>query len=737
MQATTVEPIATAREAEASHARSAWRAWLWVPALMFISLHWNITANLPLSADMLLVPLAAFIGHRHGKKGIVIVALGALLTVVDWWFASLSAGGLIDVYLTAVCVSALAASSRALSASLPDWVDVRRLIPALLVLPIYLSVYGATLHGIEIQLSGTLELLLYLFVFALGLRAANTRAVMAALAMFAALGMLLDAFALPDDARDLLGGPRAELPLIGLTELRFIRWEYLFDSPAALLMATAYFQLGRLCAFLYSHKGISWSRVRSYALTIALCVLALGWQLNAYFASASPDAEIPSRFHLIGHYYALPCAALTAALLLRYAGVAVVLAMVAFFWILDGVIRAGFDWSGPRIIFAIHEPITVLSFGALGLALRNRLLGTSDVWWSPRWASYAVVLSVSVPMLFSWDSLWDFLWASLTFAAGLVLGHLATKFRKKYLGWLPKHGGWVAMFSVLALALVIWAARSTIVQMLSITWGWMIDARESVGAGDGWGTLNFEETLPTFALLIGSAAWLSTLSVLIRRLPDCWRDLQALWRVARRRAGSPAQAAPAEEHRWNEYTAWIISSLRTVVTVAAVMLLVAQVILDLYPSQGLRAVVGDWFGSRTVTDVSGPTTEPAPTQPSTAESNVNPYLLQAAREHLALAKISDLDPAARSIRTDWQQRPRESNVRRQTQVTIGRELAPSALNVSVLRQDRRFGVWVEQGTYWKSSARAFAGRSTFEEEQQLHEKIYARAVELANAVPAP
>jgi hypothetical protein len=82
---------------------------------------------------------------------------------------------------------------------------------------------------------------------------------------------------------------------------------------------------------------------------VVLTLLSVGRGTNAYLSTLMTGSASAKAFVVLGSFYALPCAALCAGLLLRWRGIAVVLVLWALFLIVDGLMRAGFDVSNLQL----------------------------------------------------------------------------------------------------------------------------------------------------------------------------------------------------------------------------------------------------------------------------------------------------------------------------------------------------------------------------------------------------
>src|SRR5262245_31867552 len=83
--------------------------WRWLPVMLLLAFGTRITETLSLSAPYVVVPLAAYLGFKHGRAALVTVTLGVLPQVVGVYSTASWMGGCIDVALLALAACHLAA----------------------------------------------------------------------------------------------------------------------------------------------------------------------------------------------------------------------------------------------------------------------------------------------------------------------------------------------------------------------------------------------------------------------------------------------------------------------------------------------------------------------------------------------------------------------------------------------------------------------------------------------------
>jgi hypothetical protein len=707
--------------------------------LLLVGIGIDVFETVSVWAIDLLIPGAALLGQRYGQRGLVVVALGGLPCIIQWRYSALFGGGCLDIYIASMIVCALAGSlwpHNGLHQRRFSWAYFL----AFLFLPLSLGLYTAEGYGdASFQLVLQLKVLLYLFLFMLGVAGYYTRFVVATIAAFTLVGILLELLQLPGDAQALFGGTYAELPLFGYTELRTLWMEYGLDNPAMFFTAIGWFGAGKqVASMLETHEAAMRPWYRSYPPVVLLTLVGLGWETNTYLASAITGNEPSPAFMLLGSFYALPCAALMGGLLLRWRGVLLVLLLYLVFLVLDALIRADFDIVDPRFLIYVRDPTAVLGFGALGIGLRNRILGTHDVWWSWQWASYIVIMVAVLPVFFSLDSALGFLWLLLTLIGSVVIGKWLAALRKRYLGWLPTHGGWLALLGLLAFVIVGLRAQEFIGQMFAIVHAWTVSTITSVQAGEDWYAPEGEEFMALMFLLIGCALFFTVLQRFLRDAAACGHDIRAMIRSIQRKPRPDEVAVPPVQNTSRMLSAWArirsvitdcVTVARNVVAVIIIAVLVIQSGVMLYPQDGMVATLREWLATGDA-EINGVDADIV-----ASDIKVNPWLWQAVRETFAQIPAT-VNAREGLLATDWYTTGSESDVRQRVDVRVGEEMESYALSVNLRRQQKGlFGLWVEQDSYWDPRKGAFVGVDPYPLQQELADRLLARAQELAGAIP--
>ena len=362
-------------------------AWLWIPALWLLAFNWY-AGPFSFTPVFLAVPLAALLGERYGRRALWLVAIGGLPLLPPLAsFGFVSLGSAPDVYVVALAVCALVVNQRRVgeeAASRVPRFGAWTFAAALVILPMTMSVWGTGLYELRIDavfgLTGAFWLLLFLF----GWNGFPAGRALAGLALAVAAGMGLHTLA-PADGRVFFGGPQAQLPLFGL-RMEHLWWDYRFDSPAAFLVGVGYFGAGRLWAEMLRTRAAPLAPRDAYALVLLLASVALGFFVNrAALLEIGFEADALPRYgFLLGAPLALPLTGLVAGMLLGGRGIVVAVLAVPAFWALDAFALSGFRFPLRTFSAGLHQPLCVLGFGLLGLAMRSRALGAGAAKWGPR-----------------------------------------------------------------------------------------------------------------------------------------------------------------------------------------------------------------------------------------------------------------------------------------------------------------------------------------------------------------
>jgi hypothetical protein len=263
----------------------------------------------------------------------------------------------------------------------------------------------------------------------------------------------------------------------------------------------------------------------------------------------------------------VPLLGLASALLLAYRGMLAALLALAALWTVQSVMGDYF----PNLRIGVSEVLVMLGFAALGIALRNQLLGGSQRWWSAAWAVYiAVVVAVMIDAGVPFFSVHLPIVLAIVVVVGLAAARLHSWIHR---GRSEPHAGWVAMLSLVALLSLVWAhlvvMKDAVIQLIAAaTVGPMIDRPEE------WWVIGLFSILLLWLLL-------SSLQVLVVRISACIDDLRRAARVAMALLrGQPVSAeAPAARRADVDVRWWhpvhLIGALRSLTKWAGIAIEVA------------------------------------------------------------------------------------------------------------------------------------------------------------------
>lgn len=683
-------------------------ALLWIAAFWLLALAWNF-GPIGFAPSLLAIPLAAMLGQRYGRRALWLVALGGLAllppSVSYGWLTKIAA---LDVYAVALAVCALAADERPLAERLPRFPGAAVLAAALVLLPLVFSPWGTDFGGRDewrIGLAFSFVAIFYFVLFLLGWSGFSSRWTVAALALGTAAGIWLETV-VPPDGRALLGGPAAELPLFGLTATHYLWWDYRLDTSAAFLTGVGWFAGGRLWGRMLRTRAQPIASPYAYALVIGLVALALGSMLNRELIGAlgfDPRA-LPRYAILLGSGLALPLAGLAGGLLLGKRGVLVAAAAVVLFWGLTALLIGGLS-------LAAHELFVVAGFGLMGAALRERALGTESAWPVRRWALGAALCVLALGFVAEAGSPAGLALRLLALAAAGAAALFARWLRAR-LGGMFKFSG-EAWMVVLAAGLV-----AALLAGQAATMGTLL-AAVSEDFAESWEEIYRAEDAAVVVagalVLLGVLA--AVLELLIRNLRAVLEDIASWTRAAAlgRLAASALWPRLAAGARWARTAAFVLAALPFLAAAA----------YALYPEGGIVAAARALFESR---GNARDAREAARGGPKTA---ANPLLWQAALEAVKEFPLVESDPANGRLVTGWKSDPGAPGMRTKMTLHVGRQMQRNELGVELVRQKRGpLGIWVQQGTYWDSKARKFAGSDVAPETERVRKELFARALEL-------
>jgi hypothetical protein len=725
-------------EGERSGARSAGRLWLSVFAFAVCSLYarlFDLLGTLYLAP--LAIPLAAWVGARHGRRGLAVVLLAGLFLIPGLVINRYSGyQPALDIWLVAVAAGLVAAADRPLPRLLPARPFGVTTLGLLVLLPFTFGLFGREMQGWDFgdDLVLTLEIHLH-YVFYAGLFAAGLMRVGAwrvALLLAAALlvGVAARDLGAPWTAARLLDADRADLPLLGLVELEHSYVWYAFHTVPSFLAGLAFFVAGRLCGD-FMRTGQPPSVVTSFALILGVAVLAagilplrsatglveqgVGAFLDLFRGEAVAPAGETGAIETSGRWRSpivfplrplIPLLGFAAAFLPGRRGVLPALAALVGFLALESAIRG--HW--PHLVIPAGDLLVLLGFAALGVGARNRLLGTSSRWWSTSWAVYltlVVILAIDLGLPpFT-------VYLPLLVAGAIALGWGAQRLRR----WL--HGrdlrpspGWVALFALAGALGLVWSHMGSMWQALV----------QLATAGGFAAKLTVLEDAWTVVVAALMTLWLllSALKTFVEHLPAFLADLRRAWQalvafLRRRPLASPsgvdtgadgsavatgASAAAPALPWW--HPARMLKLLRTVTQWVAVAVVAAGL------WRPTAELIEEFIEDRRE--------ERASREPLDERLAVerDPELLAAAREMLRPWGIEREEQGAYRtvIETGWHVEPATPDVRRRATVRVGPGHEAADVDARVQMQTKKLGLWTERSSDWeqeKAEAEALEG----------------------------
>lgn len=401
-----------------------------LPLLLYSSPQFN---GVSLSFPYLLIPLGAWLGRRYGVPGFVTLALGGIAALGP--SLDLSGGyigGAAAHYIIALWVCRAALSEQPLQALAGSGSWLRQ--PWMLAIVVILLPCNVTLGRYDLGNDVAVDFywnLLPLFFFALFLLGvARCR-----------VGLVVGVMIIAAIAGAALG-----LQFPAATEL-----QYRLDDLATLVTALGWFFAGRCIA--ESEGTINPWHYR-WAMIAFFVLVAVLWQFTW---TLLPDRQaVPDYIGLGGQYVALPLAALMAGYLLGYAGIGYCVVLTVALVALANF--ASFLTGHGSFAVDLEQLLFCLTFGYLGLRLRDMQTGTRSLWPNRNWHIYACLVLLSLPSLFSVDELIKIIWPFVAaIGAALLAAAIEWVRRRLKLQDVTLNGdGWIKLaVSALIVALLI------------------------------------------------------------------------------------------------------------------------------------------------------------------------------------------------------------------------------------------------------------------------------------------
>jgi len=698
--------------------------WLWAPLVMVLALEMYPIDILFVGGAYLLIPIAGYLAARYGTNGWTVVAASGLIAFVPVEVPG-AARPELGIYLAALLVGWSLRDKPLTAGTVP---------PLRLNLWVYFGIFLLPIQlGLGAWLSEIVEFNLlaiqYLLVFLLGVRRLPVRPIVLALIAAATFGILLEYLALPRHAAEWIGARRAELPLLGMTNLRDWYVHYAFDSPAALLTALGFLYFGR---FLGSPTD---REVRELlppmvrvGLLLAVVLLTFGGRINGVLA---PDDGVALRW--LGHAYAIVLLGMLAGFFFRFAGIVSTLFVAIGFWWIDALLRARPEHTELRVFIDLGTLLYLYGFGLLGIGMRDALQGTSSTLWSWPWFRYLTLYFLVLLAVISVDSSGAVLLLAFAFVTGIaltmVVGHIRDRLRPQK---IKVAGGWLSLLTLIMASYLAymfstgaWEGALETVKGVSGLIGGLILGKAALDNDD----LVMVGIIVTVSFTTSSLI-VSTLRKLIESAFQLVGDLKAL--LDRLRTGEHVTitiGTPAPKVTHDVTPAEPASRLQNALTWTNRTLLTGAVIvpLALFGYNGWLEYQEELADDREFAEFDRRSEEELERDRQKRErarrerEQIRMVFIEKLSDAAieVLAKFPDVVAESRDFRgtvsTGWQVDSVDQDVRRRASVRISiapsqrvdqtppEETVPRSIWVQVDRQERgRFGLWVEPGFLEKS-----------------------------------
>lgn len=429
--------------------------WMLLPVLPLLTYYGRITDGVTIWPTYLLIPAAAWLARRFGIAGLVVTIIGAAAALLPIYQTDGGEfGGVPEVYVIAIWVGIAVTAVdplRALIGSGYLFCSWFIFIPALALLPLSVGLGAHDFEdGARMSIYFNLRPLLLFALLLFGLAGLPSRIAITGLVAAAAAGIAVDHFELDQALSDALGtwtDPTA--PWINHVSVHY-RW----DDLAALLTGLACFYAGRTL--------MNWRAGRSegsgpwrwpYLAIAALTLLAVSGTIIGQLGSNPPATY--DFLGLYGDYYALLIASFMAGFLRRHLGVAVTLGLLLA--LLAGGNAAAYLLERGSAVLAVEQPLLVITFGVLGLRLRDLVDRTTTTFKVARWMQYAVLVGGALLIMTSMSELLNLAQAVMVAIGAAVLGVAAQWLRGK-LALADVHingDGWLLLLVLLGATLFL------------------------------------------------------------------------------------------------------------------------------------------------------------------------------------------------------------------------------------------------------------------------------------------
>lgn len=503
----------------------------WAPLIVLVTMRMYLSETVSIGGLCLVIPIGVHLAQRYSRAGLAVLALAGLPLLVYVPFKSITFTADWGVYLSALIIGGWLLKHPNAPYELPRL----RLVPwvylAFLILPLHMGLGSIKIWGLdEIRWDVDCFALFYLLVWALGVSRAAIRPVLIGLGVVALFGMVLEYASIPPNAAKWIGADRAELPWLGLTELRPLFISYRFDTPADLLTAVGFFFFGRFVTDVYYQKTSSSPWVlQGCWLTLVVVLLAFGGQINAYFLPGKSPA-----LYWMGSFYAILLTGMVAGFYFRFGGIVSVLFVVTAFWSIDGVLRADFDVTRPRFIYRLDHLLYVYGFGLTGIRLRNVLAQTSTQLWSGAWFRYLFLYLLLLVSFIPLDGPYSVLVLAGAFLSGIAVSLVLGGWRQRLIQTpeIALRGGWLSLATLTMMGFLVFSFSQEIWQQIRSLLGQMVDLIQQLVVAK---KVLDEDVLVMGVLveagisLVGVGLLTSTLKAVLVSTHQLVTDLQALY----------------------------------------------------------------------------------------------------------------------------------------------------------------------------------------------------------------
>lgn len=695
---------------------SKWIApWRWAPLIVLLTMRMNLSDLISIGGYCLIIPIGAHLVQHYGRTGFVVLALGGLPLLGYVPFHSIASTANSGVYLSAVLIGGWLLKSSSTPLQLPrlrlgTWVYL-----CFLILPLHMGLGSAEipeLGEIRWELDGLA--LLFLLVWALGMSRVPTLPVLIGLGITMLFGMTLEYASLPSDAAVWIGANRAELPWLGLTELRPLFVSYSFDTPAELLTAVGFLHFGRLLADAYHQSAAaSPGRLHGRWLTLLVALLAFGGQINAYLLNSQNPA-----LNWMGSFYAILLAGMMAGFYFRFAGILSMLFIVTGFWWLGGVMRADFNFAAPRISYRLDHVLYIYGFGLLGIRMRDALAQTITRLWNGAWFRYLLLYLLLLISLIPLDTAYGGVILAAAFWIGIAVTLGLNKFRLR-LSKAPEvvlKGGWLSLASIAMMGFLVYSFSKETWQQIAGLVKHMTGLIEQIVVAKL--VLDEDELVMGVMVvagisLVGLALLTGTIRELLASTHEMVSDVRALYDHWR------GKVPTILKFRWEKKETSSDAPGRLQFLAIRVLTWINRVLVAVFVILPL-ALMGynAWLDYQKDRDREHRHSDRPPPSEETmrlrqenekARSDLVSRLMDATRLVLKDAPHVNVHPGdySTSITTGWYQKPAELEIRRRVSVDIrpvlsfrnmpAEDALARSIRVYLYRQDKgRFNLWVER-----------------------------------------